>query len=314
MAANPTTASALACVILAHEDPQHVRRLIAALDPFPVFLHCDASTRHDVFAAMVEGLPDRCVVMPRMRTGWARWENVVAELEGYRLALATTSASHIAMLSGSDYPLAGPAEVRTSLAELGARSLAAVLPLPYPHWGRRGGFDRLRYRHWAFRKRMLRLPVPRRLPTDVVLAGGSQMKLLARHHAAAVVAAADSRPSLERFWRRSWVADETFVPTLLSTPQFVPDWAAAHLSGSAWFIGWPGPRQKSPAWLESSDFEALATSRAEAALTPTPKLFARKFATESSTPLLDALDARIAEDERRANVAAGPQSSGTAHT
>ena len=65
-----------------------------------------------------------------------------------------------------------------------------------PGWGRNGGLDRLRYPHFAHRKRMIRIPVPRRLPADVVPAGGAQVKVLAREHAQAVVdvATGPSRP------------------------------------------------------------------------------------------------------------------------
>src|SRR6478609_4546560 len=89
--------ASLACVILAHTDPVHVKRLTAALDPFPVFLHCDAGTPDDVFATMTSGLPERVVVLDRLDTGWAKWENVAAELAGYRAALQMTDATHVAL-------------------------------------------------------------------------------------------------------------------------------------------------------------------------------------------------------------------------
>src|SRR3954454_16524877 len=89
----------LACVVLAHTDPEQVRRLVTALAPFPVFLHCDARTPDDVFARMTTDLPDRVRLMPRRRTAWARWENVAAELDGYRAALVDTDASHVAVLT-----------------------------------------------------------------------------------------------------------------------------------------------------------------------------------------------------------------------
>ena len=50
----------LACVVLAHADPIHVRRLVAALEPFPVYLHCDSRTSPSVYAEMTDGLPSRC--------------------------------------------------------------------------------------------------------------------------------------------------------------------------------------------------------------------------------------------------------------
>jgi hypothetical protein len=279
----------LACVVLAHTDPTHVRRLVAALAPFPVFLHCDRSTPADTFLAMVDRLPPHCTVLPRMATGWAKWENVTAEIEGYRAALATTEASHVAVLTGSDYPLASSAAIDSLMAAHEGRSFATYHPLPYGRWGRSGGFDRLRYRHWAYRKRMIRLPVPRRLPSGVRFAGGSQLKVLARRHAAAVVHTVDRRPDLVRFFRRSWVADETFVGSVLSSPDLVPGWSEQSMPVWLWYIGWDGSRRKSPPWLGMEDWDVLR-ARATMPTGHVRPIFARKFATSHDTAVLDAID------------------------
>jgi hypothetical protein len=288
MATSPT---ALACIVLAHEDPVHVRRLVEALDPFPVFLHCDARTPDDVFAAMTADLPERVHVLPRMRTGWAKWENVEAEVAGYRAVLASTDAEHVAVLTGSDYPLAGADEIVDLLRANRGRSFIDLHPLPHPAWGRDGGRSRVRFRHWAWRKHMLRLPVPRRLPRDVVFGGGSQLKVLARHHAQGVVEAVDHRPDLVAFWRRVWIGDETFVPSVLLTPSLTPDFADAHVPQALWWIGWDGTKQKSPPWLGIADAGRLLESRTVPCATDdVPRVFARKFSTDRSADLLDVVD------------------------
>lgn len=283
-----TPSAALACIVLAHEDPVHVRRLIESLDPFPVFLHCDARTSESVFRAMTDGLPDRVRLLPRIRTGWAKWENVEAEVSGYRAALADTDASHVAVLTGSDYPLANATEITALLAAHHEESFVAVHPLPYEAWGRDGGRARLRFPHWAWRKHMVRLPIPRRLPRGVVPAGGSQLKVLARHHAASVVDAVDRRPDLVRFWRRTWIADETFVPTVLQSPTLTPGFAEQHVPHALWWIGWDGSAMKSPPWLTTADAGRLLERRTFPG--GLPHVFARKFSTEQSSDLLDVVD------------------------
>ena len=95
----------LAAVVLAHGDPVHLRRLVGALDDVPVFLHCDAKTEPEVFAAMTRGLPRRVTVCERISTKLASWSLVHAELTALREAVARTRAHHIAVMSGSDYPL-----------------------------------------------------------------------------------------------------------------------------------------------------------------------------------------------------------------
>src|SRR5207248_358251 len=159
----------------AHADPIHVRRLVAALEPFPVYLHCDSRTSPSVYAEMTDGLPSRCRLMPRIATGWARWQNVEAELTGYRLALQETDATHVAAMTGTDYPIASAAAITARLTASPTTSFADYDVLPKREWGRSGGLARLRYPHWAYRKHMLRVPIPRPLPDGVVPAGGSQV-------------------------------------------------------------------------------------------------------------------------------------------
>ena len=287
-----TGGSELACVVLAHADPAHLRRLVDALDPFPVFLHCDVGTSDAVFDEMTADLPSRATVLPRIGTGWAKWQNVAAELAGYRAALQQTDATHVALLTGSDYPLASSAEISALLHAHRGRSIARYTPLPMPGWGRNGGLDRLRYPHFAHRKRMIRIPVPRRLPADVVPAGGAQVKVLAREHAQAVVDVATARPDLVRFWRRSWIADETFVGSVLNSPDLVPGWAGAHVPSDLWWIGWDGMRHKSPPWLGLDHLEPLAEARA-GGIDGFPRLFARKFSSATSGAVLDAIDREL---------------------
>jgi hypothetical protein len=279
----------LACVVLAHGDPEQVHRLVEALDPFPVYLHVDSRTSDDVFRQITSGLPSRCVILPRRPTGWATWGAVEAEIEGYREALSHPGITHVALMTGADYPLASSDEIRAFLGEHRDESFTMFTTLPYVNWGRSGGFDRLRYRHWARGKRMIRLPVPRRLPADVRFAGGSTSKMLTVEHARAVVRTYDSEPDLAAFWRRTWAPDETFIASVVNTPRFVPGWADHHVSTPLWWIDWSGARKKSPPWLDETALPSLLARRL-ADDQAVPCLFARKFSTEVSGPLMDELD------------------------
>jgi hypothetical protein len=281
--------ASLACVVLAHTDPLHVRRLVSALDPFPVFLHCDARTAQPVFDEMSAGLPARVTVLPRRRTPWGSWGNVAAELDGYRAALLGTDATHVAVLSGSDYPLASSQEIAGFLVARRGRSIGWCFTLPKQGW-RGGGYWRLRYRFAVWRKHMLPLPVPRPLPRGVTLAGGSQWKILARHHAEGLLQAVDRRPDLVRRWRRTWIPDETFVYSLLHTPGLVPGWRDEHLTSDPWVVLWSdGGEGKSPAWLTTADLEVLGSRRCDGSGRD-PAIFARKFATAVDTDVLDRID------------------------
>lgn len=279
-----------AAVVMAHADPVHLQRLLRALAPWPVALHVDVRTPPSVHTAMTGRLPAGVQQLERLRTGWARWENVEAELNGYRVLLADPAVTHVVVMTGSDYPLASTAVIDAFLSDHLRTSFADHWRLPAQHWGgRSGGVARLRYPHWAVRKRMIRVPVPRRIPPKVTLAAGSQMKVLARHHAQAVLDFHDSRPRAVRFWRRSWCADESFVPTALETA--VPRWPEEHVRDVLWFIDW-NRGGKSPAWLTAADLPVL---RAERFPEPgvTPRLFARKFSSVVDPVATDLVDAEL---------------------
>lgn len=290
MTSTPSTTANLGCIVLAHDDPVQVRRLIAALDPFPVFLHCDARAPEDTWRAMTHDLPARCTLLPRRATPWARWPVVQVEIDAFRTALAAApELTHLAVLSGADYPLVSTERISAFLAEQLGRSILTMKPLPYANWGRSGGYSRLRFPHTSFRRQIVPLPFPRRLPAGIAFAGGEHWKILARDHAQAVVEVADTRPDLLAFWKRSWASDETFVPSVLNTPAFVPGFAADHIDDDAWYIAWNRPRQQSPPFLDVDDLATLeaAAAGADGGL---PRLLARKFSTARSTELLDRID------------------------
>lgn len=277
-------------MVLAYDAPDQLRRLIDALDPLTVFLHVDARTPQATFDAMTHGLPERVhLVTRRVPTAWATFGAVRAELICYEQALAQSSATHFAWLSGSDYPLVSVDDLRSILTPLVGVSIADFRPLPLPNWGMSGGFGRLRYYHWAVHRHALRLPIPRRVPTGLTLAGGPVQKILARHHVEALLAAVARRPDVLRFWRRAWAPDETFVATIMSTPTLVPDWSDHHLHRLAWLIDWRAQPIQGPPFLTMDDLERIQEARrpSDGAF---PRLFGRKFSSTTSADLLDAVD------------------------
>jgi hypothetical protein len=290
----PSKPASLACVVFAHQDPTQLHRLIDALDPFPVFLHVDARTPDDLFHEMTRDLPGRVRLLDRVATPWARWGIVHAEIEAYRRALAETDATHVALLTGADYPLATTDEISALLDDNRDHSFTAFVSLPHHAW-RGGGFSRIRYPWLSWRKRSAPVPIPRRLPKDVALWGGSTHKVLARKHAEAVVRVADERKDLVRYWKPTWTPDETFIPSILNSPQFVPDWEDEHTETWLWWVGWEeNAASKSPPWITERNLGVLLSRRwAPDYEQPVPFMFARKFSSVESATVLDTIDAEL---------------------
>lgn len=278
-----------AYVVLAHKHPRQVGRLAAALAPAPVFLHVDAAVDEAPFAAAA---PANVTLVPRHRSGWASWGIVAALLEGMTAAAAEPGWTHLMLLSGQDYPLVPPADIAAFLARHGGRSFMARWPLPSRLWGRDGGLHRVRYRHWALRGRRVVLPLPRRMPAGIEPWGGSLYACLARAAVEDVLALVARRPDVVRFYRRSWIPDEMFVPTaVMSSPA-----AAAVINESLSFIRWTDGGGRHPDVLRAGDLPLLA----QAARGPSDvgghgrrKLFARKLDASVDADLLDLIDAQL---------------------
>lgn len=308
--------TALAAVVLAHRDPMQVRRLVRSLHDVPIFLHCDAKTSEDQFSAMIARAPDRVHVCRRIPTSLASWSLVEAEVLGLRQAVSRTNASHIAVLSGSDYPLLSVPGLLEELQRWPGQSYFWNVPLPHRPWDTPrhpdGGLWRLRRRFWTrdgqvvfARGVPLRWPVPREVPPGVEPRAGSQWKIYARRHVIALLDIIDSRADLVRYWRSSLVPDETFVASVLGSEALMGRPALAPCWLQPWFTSWPGDAQH-PRWLVARDFDRLAAaaqgpsvgpadaiSQARHDAGPHRKLFARKFSTSTASHLLDRIDEEL---------------------
>jgi hypothetical protein len=305
-----------AAVVLAHTDPDHLRRLVAALDDVPVFLHCDARTPPDLLRRMVQGLPPRVTLCERWRTSRSSWSLVEAELGALRHAVARSRARHIAVLSGTDYPLVSMQELVRQLAAWEGHSYFRNVPIPFPQWNRPNHPDggRWRVQHRFLRRRgqvvfvrgvPLHWPVKRPVPADLELRASSQWKIYARHHVELLLRLVCTRPDLVRFWRSTLEPDETFAASMLGSRAVAGSLTMPTCLAHAWYVSWPAAGSH-PRWLDSTDFDRLAEARwappvqPDGAIardgfqiSPHRKLFARKFSTDVDTAVLDRIDAEL---------------------
>lgn len=283
-----------AFVVLAHKQPAQVRRLADRLAPSRVLVHLDAglpAARRAEFERALDGTP-QVEWLPAHRSGWASWGLVAAALEGLCGAVADQECTHAVLLSGQDYPLRQGRALREFFSEHRATTFMARWPLPSRLWGRRGGMDRLRPWQVPIRGRRVRLPVWPRLPAGIEPYGGSMYWALTAAAARDVLSLIESRPELERFYRRTWIPDEMFVPTLVMNS---PSRAGVANEGLT-YIRWPDAGGRHPAVLRRAELPALRVAAAgpsEVGGRARCKLFARKFDVAVDAEILDALDREL---------------------
>lgn len=298
---------------MAHADPAHLRRLVGALDELPVFLHFDAKAPRAQLSDLAS-LPRRVTWVPRVKTSMSSWSLVAAELAGLELALTTTSAQHVAVLTGSDYPLVSMQELAQLMLTWRGYSFIYNRPLPFPKWSTQrhpdGGEWRVRYRVLTWQDNVIswrgvpvHWPLRRDVPEGIELRASSQWKILSRDHAKLLLDIAESRPDLIRFWRSTFIPEESFAASVLSSRALVGSAALPASLATAWhydFAGWHHPR-----WLGSPDFDRIAEARRATPLSPLSafdydrplgtyrKLFARKFSSLTDPALVTRIDEEL---------------------
>ena len=306
----------LAAVVLAHTDPVHLKRLIASLEDVPIVLHCDAKTPGHIVQQMVQGLPNRVTLCERLPTSRASWSLVQAELNALRQSLKVSSARHIVVLSGTDYPLVPMQELIEQLASWDGQSYFRNVAMPFPLWNtptyQDGGLWRVQHRFMNIRGRALlwrdiplHFPGKRRIPAELELRASSQWKIYARDHVELLLRLVDTRPDLVRFWRSTHAPEESFAASMLGSRAILGSLAMPPCLALAWYIVWPGASSH-PRWLSSADFDCLAEARWDPPIGPEEavgapglqirphrKLFARKFSTTVDTEVLDRIDADL---------------------
>ena len=102
-----TAAPGLAYLIVAHHQPEHLARLIQALDDQHsyFFVHIDGKVGLAPFQAAVPVRDNIIFVANRVVVEWGKLSVIEAILSAVRAALASGPFTYYTVLSGSDYPI-----------------------------------------------------------------------------------------------------------------------------------------------------------------------------------------------------------------
>ncbi|KGJ81787.1 hypothetical protein GY21_01560 [Cryobacterium roopkundense] len=300
-------APAIAFLVLAHADPEQVKRLVARLKPHDVFIHVDAKTTLDAAWAQV----DAQLIPNRVPVYWAGFSQVHATLALLKAALATNTVyDRIVLLSGACYPSRPLPELEDLFRTNPGRNFikyvhvreSAHLSTLIDHVYFRGGIlpwrATTRSRALLLAERVLRkcLEKASSLVTRKPLAGwtpfhGSAYWAItpeAGQHILDTVAGSRGQ-ALEKYYRRAFASDEQFFHTIIGNSSF-----AECSTGPQEFLGRGTYRMGNlhlvdpslTKWFGPGDLQMVTQS---------PMYFVRKVRSSTSAGLLDALDQRAGE-------------------
>jgi len=228
----------LGFVVLAHDQPDNVARLIDRLTAQGgvVALHWDQRHPVDLVAELKKKLPAdqaaRVLAAERVEVHWGLWSVVQATLNGLQAIQSPGQAvDYVTLLSGHDYPLRPLCQLQDFLqANAGLEHIECV-DHEKERWVTDGLHDeRWQYRHyisWGTHPKLFdkcwhlqrALGLKVRKPRGLQPHFGSQWWTLSWSTLEKVLAASRD-PQVRRFFRRTWVPDEMFFQTMVA--KFVP--------------------------------------------------------------------------------------------
>jgi hypothetical protein len=302
----------IAYLILAHNNPEHLERLIDRLSApgAAFFVHIDAKSSMGPFKA----LESKAVFCKRrVNCGWGDISLVDATLELIKCATSGPSGfDYYVLLSGACYPLHAPEYIKEFLSRHQGTEYIEAFELPNAEynkpieritrfWIRKGKpLARLR---WPI-QRFLNMVLPRRDYTKALGSGdlvtGSQWWCLTGDAVKHVLEVTARQPEIYRFCKFVDCPDEFYFQFVLWNSRFRKK-ISHSLTFTAWAPGKTGPELLDNSYL--SEFDGPVIHDSVSNNCPGEKrevLFARKFVS-GSTNVLDAIDALAVQRQRVVN-------------
>jgi hypothetical protein len=297
-----------AYIILAHQKPEQLARLVASLEGgrSHFFIHLDCSC---VRAPFERALADRgqWQFVRGENGGWGQFGIVKGTLHGlHAVAAHGEKFDFVHLISGMDYPLRSNAYMDRFFEHNRGKIFMEWWPFPASHWSMSDfGFDRIYKYHVGGRKspqaqRISRLisklanatPVfRRRFPRGLTPFGGWQWWSIPVDVVHVILEFVARRPDFVRYHYWSLLPDEMFFQTILLNH----DHGALRsriVNNCLRFLDWDNPNPLGPALLSKRYFSPLVDSGS---------LFARKFDQAYDAEILDLIDSYRIEEERKIN-------------
>ncbi|MCX7566555.1 DUF5928 domain-containing protein [Sulfitobacter sp. F26169L] len=222
----------IAYILLCHKDPDAIirqaERLTAVGDYMSI--HFDASAdpaQYKAIRAALDNNPNVTFARKRIRCGWGEWSLVQATLYAVEAAVdAFSRATHFYMLSG-DCMAIKSAEYTHKFLDNNDADFIESFDYFESDWIKTGWTEeRLIYRHWfneRTQKKLFygmfalqkKLGITRKIPEDIQVQIGSQWWCLRRQTIEYLLDFCKKRRDVIRFFRTTWIPDETFFQTLV---------------------------------------------------------------------------------------------------
>lgn len=224
----------LGFVILAHDRPEQIRKLcdVLAVDGNRVVIHYDTSAKpadRDAVKALAAENPNHVRVISKVHCVWGEWSLVEAVLQALKeFRSMPEPPDYVHLMSGADIPIRPLADLRAFLEENPDRDFIECCDISQRAWVK-GGLGRERFRFYfpfnfrTHRKtfdRLVRwqrkLKIRRKIPLGLQAHMGSQWWTLRWSTCAKVLGFGEEHPKVPRYFRSTWIPDESYFPTVVA--------------------------------------------------------------------------------------------------
>lgn len=276
----------IACIIMAHKDPQQIERLIKKFQgfPFDFYIHLDKKINQEPFEFLA-GLPQVEFIKDRVHVRWASYSFLIAVLKAFNQVLFNGKKyDFISVMSGQDYPIKSVKTIYEYLENSKGKNfisyeengtwwehaITRINKYHFTNFGFKG-----RYRIQFFLNSIL---PSRKFPLPYSLYGGprAMCMTLGADCAEYLLNFIESDKKLRRFIRFTWGPDEFVIPTLIMNSKF----SDSVINDNFYYIDW-SKGGSNPKTLLAEDYNVLLTS---------DKMMARKFDMLRDATILDMLD------------------------
>ena len=222
----------IAYILLCHKDPDAIIKQAERLTTVGDYMsiHFDASAdpaQYKAIRTALDNNPNVTFAKKRIKCGWGEWSLVQATLHAVEAAVeAFPRATHFYMLSG-DCMAIKSAEYTHRYLDNNDGDFIESFDYFESDWIKTGWTEeRLIYRHWcnertqkklfyAMFNSQKRFGLKREIPADIQVQIGSQWWCLRRQTIEKILDFTKQRRYVVRFFRTTWIPDETFFQTLV---------------------------------------------------------------------------------------------------
>ncbi len=278
----------IACIIMAHKDPQQIERLINRFQqlPFDFYIHLDKKINRVPFD-FLSSKPNVYFIEQRIRVRWASYSFLNAILLSFKEVLGKNiQYDFLSLMSGQDYPIKPPTDFYQTLEKNTGRNFInyevdgkwwkhAITRIHKYHFTNFGFWGK--YKIQFFLNSLL---PTRKFPLPFDLYGGPRAMCMTvtSNCAAYLVEFIETNKKLRRFIRFTWGPDEFVIPTLIMNSEF----KETVVNDNFYYIDWT-KGGANPKILNVEDYDLLINSN---------KFMARKFDYNLDRSILDMLDRR----------------------